>query len=268
MATTLARPYLALRRDSSPELAAPSMHLPVVVLRPGYERAGGPVLLTGRAPVAEPPGTILALRLDRPCVDPHAVEQLTQEISLRAPTCPVVVLLRMSPEDALLTAVRLASLRIRAVVPEVEPLRPLLVPLLTDPAALPRGAVAWLQDRGIRLSPNTAALVEGILAGAPAHATLGSLLDQLHVPISSARFRMRKKGLPAPGRWFQAGRALHAALLLQANPEASTATIAQRLGFADHSALAHLLRRTFRVRARMIRQTLGWEWLLHRWLTR
>lgn len=241
---------------------------PLLLLRPPYERAGGRFYATGRPYVPEVPGTILAIRLDRPCVDAHAVERLSHELSLRAPTCAVVVLLRMSPEDALLTAVRLAPLRIRAVVPEAEPLRPLLSPRLTDAAAMPAAARAWLQDHQVRLNPNTAALVEGILAAAQEHPSLGSLLAELRVPLSSARFRMRKKGLPSPSRWFQTARALHAALILQASPETSTAAIAHRLGFADHSALAHLLRRTFGIRSCAIRDTLGWEWLLERWVSR
>jgi hypothetical protein len=44
------------------------------------------------------------------------------------------------------------------------------------------------------------------------------------------------------------------------------ATVARRLRFADHSALAHLLRRSLGVTSQEIRGTLGWEWLLDRWL--
>src|SRR5690606_16863514 len=75
----------------------------------------------------------------------------------------------------------------------------------------------------------------------------------------------RKRGLPSPSRWFQVARALHAALRIQARPDASMTAIALEMGFADHSALAHLLRRCLGVQAGMIRGTLGWEWLLQRW---
>lgn len=41
---------------------------------------------------------------------------------------------------------------------------------------------------------------------------------------------------------------------------------ARAMGFADHSALVHLLRRAFGVTTGPIRNTLGWEWLSDRWL--
>lgn len=268
MTSTLSRPRGAFRAAPVPEPAPAPIHPPVLLLRPPYESADGPVVLAASPAALAAPGTILAIRLDRPGTDPHAVEALALELSRRAPACPVVVLLRMPADEALHAAVRLAPLRIRAVVPEAEPLRALLAPRLTDPTGLPASVVVWLRERGLRLNPPTAALLEQMFAAAPAHPTLAHLLDELRVPLSSARFRMRKKRLPSPSRWFQVARALHAAMLLQAHPEASTEAIAHRVGFADHSALAHLLRRSFSAHASAIRETLGWEWLLHRWLSR
>jgi hypothetical protein len=41
-----------------------------------------------------------------------------------------------------------------------------------------------------------------------------------------------------------------------------------RLGYSDHSALSHQLRRLFGMRTEVIRRNLGWEWLLDAWLVR
>jgi AraC-like DNA-binding protein len=38
------------------------------------------------------------------------------------------------------------------------------------------------------------------------------------------------------------------------------------LGYSDHSALSHQLRRLFGMSASQVRGLLGWEWLLDRWL--
>ena len=78
--------------------------------------------------------------------------------------------------------------------------------------------------------------------------------------------RLHKRLLPTPSRWYQAARALHTVLRIQSEPRTSLLRIAHELGYADHSALSQLVYRSFRVRPGTIRGTLGWEWLMHRWL--
>ena len=58
-----------------------------------------------------------------------------------------------------------------------------------------------------------------IVARAPRHDNLTALLSAIGVPETSARFRMHKKRLPPPSRWFQVARALHGALRIQAAGE-------------------------------------------------
>ena len=238
---------------------------PIVVLRPPYEerdlRSAFPDLDTATAQA----GTVVGVQVSRPCVDPGALRALVIDLSKRV-ACPVVMLLQMSPEDALAAAARLAPMRFRAVAPLGPGMQAILRDSLTDSSMLAQGVVDWLQLRSIRLNPNQADLVETIFAAAPRHEDLSTLLDRHRIPQSSARFRLKKRGLPSPARWFQLARALHAALRLQARPDLSVATVARQLGFADHSALAHLLRRSLHGTAHEIRGTLGWEWLLERWL--
>jgi AraC-like DNA-binding protein len=178
----------------------------------------------------------------------------------------VVLLLEMPPEEGILAAARLSSLRCRAVVRVGPELPAILRDVLTDPANLGRDVIDWLRLRSIRLNPHQADLLEKIFTDAPDHGDLTALLARHHIPPSTARFRLRKRGLPSPNRCFQAARAIHAVLRLLAQPELPVATVARRLRFADHSALAHLLRRSLGVTSQEIRGTLGWEWLLDRWL--
>jgi AraC-like DNA-binding protein len=237
--------------------------LPALLLLPPYERAEPYSDVQG----VNIPGAVLAVAVDHPSLDPHAIVAATRELSQRAPWCPAVVLLRMPPADSLEIAARLSPLPIRAVVPETASLAQLLRGALTDPTQMPREVVAWLRRRSILLNANTVELVQSILTLAPDYPTVTSLLDRCHTPIATARFRMQKKNLPPPSRWFHAARALHAALYLQGNPNASAIAAAYRLGLTDHSSLVHLLRRTFRAGVREIRGTVGWEWLLYRWLS-
>lgn len=247
--------------------AAEPAPLPALLLRPPYQRPEPFVAAPGRASLERSLGAVLAIAVSRPTTDPHAIEAATRELSGRVPWCPVVVLLRMPPEEALEAAARLSPLPIRAMVPETDSMASLLRASLTDPTRMPEEVIAWLRRRAVALNANTAELIEFILALAPAHPSVASLLDRCRIPTTTARFRLHKKRLPGPSRWFHAARALHAALHLQAYPDAPARAAAYRLGLTDHSALVHLLRRTFGVNVREIRCGLGWESLLHRWLS-
>ena len=250
--------------DSAPRLRPSD---PIVLLRPPYAEQDLRPALPDISAMTVIPGSIVGVQITRPVVDPVPLLALTRDLSRRRPDCPVGVFLAMEPEDVVLTATRLAPLRFRAVVSVGPAMESVLRDVLTDPSTLASDVVDWLEQRSIRLNPNQANLLERILAEAADHADLTTLLGHCVIPSSSARFRLRKRGLPSPTQWFQLARALHAALRLQARPDVPLATLARQLGFVDHSALAHLLRRTLGVTSNEIRGTLGWEWLLHRWFT-
>ncbi|MQA92848.1 MAG: helix-turn-helix domain-containing protein [Gemmatimonas sp.] len=248
-----------LRRHVSPDYPVLLFRPPYgeLDLRPAFPEFGGSGALAGG---------VLGVQVCRPRVDLYALRAFLRDLIHRRPEVPVVVLLQMPPEEAVLAAARLAALRCRAVIRLGPELPTILREVLTDPATLGRDVVDWLRLRSIRPSPNQADLLERIFTDAPNHSELATLLGDQHISPSSARARLRKRGLPPPSRWLQAARAIHAALRIQARPEASVTAIALQLGFTDHSALVHLLRRSLGVSVRQIRGTLGWEWLLDRWL--
>jgi AraC-like DNA-binding protein len=239
---------------------------PVLLLLPPYEDPDRRVALPALKAGVRPAGTVVAVEVTRPLTTSDSLHSFVREVSLRCPDCPVVVLLRMRSEEALVASARLAPARFRAVVQVGPQMVSILRDALTDTTSFPRDVVEWLRLRSLRLNANQADLLEKIFAFAPHHHDVTTLLAEAGVPTSTARFRLRKRGLPRPGRWFQVARALHAALRLQAQPDLSTASLAYQLGFSDHSALAHLLRRSLAVTSNQIRGNLGWEWLLCRWL--
>jgi AraC-like DNA-binding protein len=61
---------------------------------------------------------------------------------------------------------------------------------------------------------------------------------------------------------------VYAALRLQAARREPLLTVAVECGYSDHSSLSRQSLRLFGVRPGAIRDTLGWEWLMDRWMRR
>lgn len=64
-----------------------------------------------------------------------------------------------------------------------------------------------------------------------------------------------------------AGRALGAARRIQRETEGPLLGIAYQAGYADHRAMSRALVRAFGVGPASIRGTVGWEWLMWRFVT-
>jgi hypothetical protein len=238
----------------------------IALLRPPYERIEhqtGWSSLDGRPSI---PGLIAGVQIDRPLDDCVTLDETIRRLRHRCPATPVVLLLHVPPENGLFVAAHAARSGVRAVVWAGQPVGEALRRSLTADSALPDDVVEWLALCGLRLSPLVSTLIHQIVALAPSHDSLTDLLSAAGIPETSARFRMHKKRLPPPSRWYQAARALHAALRIQAEPRTCLMRLAHALGYADHSALSQLVYRAFGVRPGMIRGTLGWEWLMERWM--
>lgn len=67
--------------------------------------------------------------------------------------------------------------------------------------------------------------------------------------------------------WTLVGRALAAARRIQREPTAPLLAVAHRSGYADHRAMVRALVRAFGVGPAAIRGTVGWEWLMWRFVT-
>ncbi len=233
-------------------------------LAPPYERAVRCRQVSGELGDL-PAGSVLMLEITSEPGDWTSLHVTLQRIRSEAPLCPIAMRIDPVRVNVLHAAIRIAQMPVRAVIGD-EQFALALRRQLTRPADLPGDVVDWLSRRGVRLSPSVRHLLHGIFALAPHSPTVAPLLTRIGTSESSARFRLQKKGLPAPGRWLQVARALNAALHLQARPDRPLLPLALSLGYADHSALSHLLGRAFRCRPAEIRDCLGWEWLLDRWL--
>lgn len=233
-------------------------------LAPPYERPARWRQVSGEAE-GLPAGTVLLIELASEPRDWSTLQTTMRRLRAEAPLLPIALRIDPLRVNVLNAAIQIAQMPVRAVIGDEDCSRALRRQL-TRPADLPGDVVDWLTLRGIRLTPSLKHLLHGIFALAPHSPAVAPLLVRIGTSESSARFRLQKKCLPPPGRWLQAARALNAALHLQSRPDRALLPLALSLGYADHSALSHLLGRAFGVRPAEIRERLGWEWLLDRWL--
>jgi AraC-like DNA-binding protein len=235
-------------------------------LGPPYRAPERNPRLDGVAAAHLPVGTLLGLEVTStaPSID-LLLESITT-LRRRFPANPVILWVNPPEGDVAAVASAVAPLPARAVLIGRELKAETLRRTLTRPIEIARDVVEWLPLAGIRVTPVVGDLLTQIFRHARAHSDVSSLLQGVGTAASTARFRCRKKRIPAPGRWFHAARALHCALRLQAEPLRPLLPIALELGYADHSSLSHQLQRTFSVSPGQVRKTLGWEWLMLRWL--
>ena len=188
------------------------------------------------------------------------------DLRQRLPAAPLVITTAGAAGHQLLWSGRAYHAGVRAIFPEGQEMQPVLRAALTCPDLLADDVVDWLLMRRVRLTPAIASLLKEIFLRAREVPDLTTLLADANLAESSARFRLHKRLLPTPSRWFQLARAVHTVLRLQAEPEKPLLKIAHDFGYADHSALSQLVYRAFRVRPGAVRGTVGWEWLMHRWI--
>jgi AraC-like DNA-binding protein len=239
---------------------------PILHLKPPYTPSATAIMVREVDTSKIVPGSVLALHITARNVDWPACSEAVRGLRSRLPAVPVVLSLGPDISDGLFLAVQAARSSVRAVVAGNAPLGEALRRPLTDTQSLGPDVVEWLSLFGLRLSPTLNHLICRIFTDAPRFTEVGELLQAMGAAESSTRFRFRKKGLPAPSRWLQAARGLHAALRIQVEPEKSILAHACALGYADHSALCHQMKRMFGTTPASVRETLGWEWLLERWV--
>lgn len=238
---------------------------PLSCALPPYERER---LISTGLPRELPPGAVLIIDVAPVPRDTARLDDALRRMRASAPSTPLVLRAAADIDDLLRLATEGVRLPTQGVVLRGQALASALRGQLTRPRDLPEEVTAWLTLKGVRMAPALTDLIRQIFARAPRHSEISSLCREIGAVESSARFRCSKKRLPPPSRWLQAARALHACLRLQAHPDRALLPLALELGYADHSALSHQLRRTFSVRPGEVRRTLGWEWLLDRWFDR
>jgi AraC-like DNA-binding protein len=251
---------------SSQALLAPPV---VFQLAPPYDRfevVPDPAALT---PDDLRDAALLAVALASPHEPSGDVAALVRELRARFPAAPVVLRLGQPADEGNGDWDRRAGeLGVRAVVLDGESPRQRLRGTLTDATALPEQIEQWLRLRLPGLPPAVRGLIDEIVRLSPGFGEVGPLLASIGHAERTARTWFRHAGAPGPGKWLAAAHAVRAALRMQAEEDAPLLTLAVECGYSDHSSLSRQSLRLFGVRPGAIRRTLGWEWLLDRWLRR
>jgi AraC-like DNA-binding protein len=183
------------------------------------------------------------------------------------PTVPVALRLNdLDTPGAIQLAAAAGALRIRALLMPDEPLENALRRQLSTPQDLAGNLIEWLQLLSPRLPHRVTDLIHGLISEGSRYPTLTAFLDDRNLSGRTVRARFAARGIPGPGSWFSLARLLPALRRMQREPQTPLLTIALQAGYSDHAALSHQIRRLFGLRAGAIREALGWEWLLLRFL--
>lgn len=220
------------------------------------------------APLAVPAGTLAILELAASPVGWPVLRQEVCALRQAAPCMPVVLHIHPESAESIQLVRRAGELRVRGVLVGDCDVAETLRPVLADPTDLGSDVEEWLRLRGMALPPALSLCIGEVFRGAARGEPPARTAERLGLAARRTRARFRRAGLPSPGQWMQAARALAAALHVQREPQQSLLSIAVHHGYGDHSSLSQQVARLFRVRPGAIRGTLGWEWLLDAWLIR
>lgn len=137
---------------------------------------------------------------------------------------------------------------------------------MTCPTDIGAEVVEWLGIRGLTLSPAASALVRELIRLGPEYGLLDEAAGVIGEPPHVIRRRCRGERIPSPGEWLRLGRLLHAVFMVQRQPGSSLELVALESGYGGRSHLSRHVKHYFGLRPGEIRGTLGWEWMMNRWV--
>jgi AraC-like DNA-binding protein len=146
--------------------------------------------------------------------------------------------------------------------PDASELRHLL---RQGPSSFPGEAVDFLWWRGLRPDQETRQLIGRIAELSAELQTLAAVARGVYLSRRALGRRFHVRGLPAPSRWLQFFRLMRAGVLLQ-NTDRSLCEVARSLGYPDGFTLSNQMERMIGVRPSLVRERLGWEWIMESWL--
>lgn len=190
-------------------------------------------------------------------------------IASRPPGMPLILVLppaeRITADTPLLDISELC--RPAAVLPFHPRLDPEdLTDLLREgPEDLPIAVTDYLRWRGIRVDRDTRHLIRRTVELSREIRTVEGLSRALYLSRRALGRRLVSRRLPVPSHWLQFSRLLRAAIQLQRRRHTLEA-VAAGLGYPDGFSLSNQMARLTGFRPSVVRERLGWEWLMEAWL--
>jgi len=211
--------------------------------------------------------SLLAVGLTAPEETWSELSSLVPQLRARYPAAPVVLRVGRpaEPGDGEWEQ-RAAELKVRALVYDGDRPAQRLRHALTRPLDLSSELTEWLPLRLPGIPSAIVQLIGDITQRAAQYAEVGALLSSVGRAERTVRTWFRRAGVPGPGKWLAVTHALRAARRLQSEDHAPLLALAVECGYSDHSSLSRQSLRLFGLRPGAIRRTLGWEWLVDRWL--
>lgn len=238
------------------------------VSRPPYERSEPVTDLQGVAGLLRP-GMVWIIPVPGPAQAATDLASWIPRLRAAHPGVPVALQVGTTgAQDSLQIGSWAGRLGIRALVAAGTDLATELRLQLCAASDLATPLVEWLGLLTPSPPSQVTKIIRDMIAGDQASSSLGDLLDHLGLRERTVRAWFAASLLPSPGQWFSLTRVLPVVMRLQREPEVPLLTAAIESGYSDHSALVATLRRRFGAAPRIIRSTIGWEWLVLRFLER
>jgi AraC-like DNA-binding protein len=162
---------------------------------------------------------------------------------------------------------QIAALEPNAVLPAGDLATPQFIrhALAGGPKCLPKAVSRYLARHRIVTSSLALSEIVRIFELAPRTSTINKLCRDLFLSRRTLGRHFEACGIPVPSHWLQFARLLHVVLRAQSERLAMF-KIALSAGYPDGFTLSNQLKRMIGYRPREVRQLIGFEWLLERWL--
>jgi len=137
--------------------------------------------------------------------------------------------------------------------------------LRRPPSDLAAEVTDYIRWRGVTRDQNTLRLVRQIIDLSNSVRTVDALARSMFMSRRALGRKLTAEGLPVPSHWLQAARLLRLTLKLQ-NSDASLFSLACAAGYPDGFSVSNQMKRLVGTRPSIVREHLGWEWVLEAWL--
>jgi len=137
--------------------------------------------------------------------------------------------------------------------------------LRRTPEDLPSDLMDYLTWRGLRVDQDTRRIVRRIVELSLELKSVSAVARSLYMSRRSLGRRFRRRGLPVPSHVLHFSRLLRASLALQGSSR-TLFEIGCELGYSDGFALSNQMVRLTGLRPRLVRERIGWEWIVEAWL--
>jgi AraC-like DNA-binding protein len=182
---------------------------------------------------------------------------------------PLVIMLPR-PEDIARTLPLLNYLRglqPRAVIPEGgldSPAR-LKSLLAAPPRVFADNVTSYFVARGMLPTRTLHDDIHRIMALSADVRSITVLAKRMYTSRRTLGRHFAEYGLPVPSHWLQFARLLRACLHLQAD-DAAIFRIAHRAKYPDGFTMSNQMKRVLGIRPSLVRELVGWEWIVESWL--